>query len=188
MSTDTQFKDFVQRQRKPASEDVVDWRKEKEERLAHLERLYNLASEYLHEYINSNAIQVYKSSIELNEENIGTYAAKRLTIVIGAQEITLTPVGTLLIGTKGRVDVKGSAGSSRLVLINKGITRPEQMIRITSTIVRPGKMSSPPPTLPETLPEKIEWTWRIVSRPPTMQFIDLNKETFYQMLMEVSNG
>jgi hypothetical protein len=188
MSTDTQFKDFVQRQRQPASEDVMDWKKERDEWLGYLERLYNLVSEYLHEYIYSNAIQVRESNIELNEENIGTYTAKRLTIVIGAQEITLTPVGTLLIGTKGRVDVKGSAGSSRLVLINKGITQPEQMIRITSTIVRRGKISSPPPALPKTLPEKIEWTWRIVSRPPTMQFIDLNKETFYQMLMEVSNG
>jgi hypothetical protein len=188
MSTDTQFKDFVQRQRQSASEDVMDWKKEKDEWLDYLGLLYNLVSEYLKEYIDNNAIQVRESSIELNEENIGTYTAKRLTIVIGAQEITLTPVGTLLIGTKGRVDVKGSAGSSRLVLINKGITQPEQMMRITSTVVRSGKISSRPLTLPTTLPEKTEWTWRIVSRPPTMQFIDLNKETFYQMLMEVSNG
>lgn len=186
MSTDTQFKDFVKRQQRSASVDTaVNWTKERDEWLAHLQKLYDCIGEYLDEYIKSGAIELHEATIELNEENIGAYTAKRLTIVIGPQKILLTPIGTLLIGSKGRVDVEGSAGNSRLVLINKNITHPSQMIRVTVTTIQPGRSPTPPPAPP---PEKIEWAWKIVSRPPAMQFIDLNKETFFQMLMEVSNG
>ena len=52
---------------------------------------------------------------------------------------------------------------------------------------RPGaarrRRRRPPPS-----PKDIEWAWKIVSRPPAMQFIELNKETLFEMLMEVSNG
>ncbi len=187
MSTDTQFKDFVKRQQRSASVDTaINWTKERDEWLAHLQKLYDCIGEYLDEYIKSGAIELHESTIELNEESIGAYTAKRLTIVIGPQKILLTPIGTLLIGSKGRVDVEGSAGNSRLVLINKNITHPSQMIRVTVRIIQPGGSPTPPPAPPP--PEKIEWAWKIVSRPPAMQFIDLNKETFFQMLMEVSNG
>ncbi len=30
--------------------------------------------------------------------------------------------------------------------------------------------------------------WKIATRPPVINFIDLTKETLFEMLMEVSNG
>ena len=41
-----------------------------------------------------------------------------MILKIGRQEITMTPVGTLLIGAKGRVEVVGPAGRTRLLLVN----------------------------------------------------------------------
>jgi hypothetical protein len=188
MSTNAQFKDFVERQQRSASVDkTLDWINERDEWLGYLQQLYDRIAEYLDEYVKSGAIKLRESTIELNEENIGVYTAKRLAIIIGAQEILLTPIGTFLIGSRGRVDVEGSAGNSRLVLIDKNITHPRQMVRVTVTTVRPRDRPTPPPE-PPPLPEKIEWAWTIVSRPPAMQFIELSKETFFDMLMEVSNG
>jgi hypothetical protein len=188
MNTGSQFKDFVERQQRPASvENAFDPAKERDEWLGYLEQLYSRIADYLKEYTEDNAVAFRWSEIELNEENIGSYTAKRLTIVIGANEIVLTPIGTLLIGSKGRVDVKGSAGTSRLVLIDKKIVNPSQMVHVTVSIIPPGGRPSPSPKSPPSS-EKIEWTWKIVSRPPVMGFIELNKETFFEMLMEVSNG
>ena len=192
MNADAEFKDFVERQQRRASVDnVVDWNKERDDWLGYLQQLYDRIAEYLDEYIKNGAIKLRNSTIELNEENIGVYRAKRLTIVIGTQEIRLTPIGTLLIGSKGRVDVEGSAGTSRLVLINKNITNPRQMFRVTVTTIPPEGSPLPPESRPlagAAGAKEIEWAWKIVSRPPAMQFIDLNKETLFQMLMEVSNG
>ncbi len=188
MSTDAQFKAFVEQQRRSISVDkAIDWARERAEWLDYLQQLYSRVAEYLREYTESGTITLRTSEIELNEENIGVYKATRLAIIIGAQEILLTPIGTLLIGSKGRVDVEGSAGNSRLVLIDKKITHPRQMFRTTVTVIPPGGSPQPSPA-PQPSPEKIEWAWKIVSRPPAMQFIDLNKDTFFEMLMEVSNG
>lgn len=188
MSADTLFKDFVQRQQHPRSSDeAVDWNKERDEWLGYLQQLYERIAEYLDEYIKGGTIKLRELMIELNEENIGAYKAKRLVIAIGAQEIVFTPVGTLLIGSKGRVDVVGSAGNSRLVLIDKNLTHPRQMFRVTVTTIPPGGSPTPSPE-PTPSPKEIEWAWKIVSRPPAMQFIELNKETFFELLMEVSNG
>jgi hypothetical protein len=191
MNANDQFKDFVQRHQRPAlAENAVDWGKEREQWLTYLKQLYDCVDEYLKEYVAPGQVRVERSPMELNEENIGTYTATRLKIVIGDEDITLTPIGTLLIGAKGRVDVEGSAGTSRLVLIDKNATDASSMFRVKVTAIplRRGLRSSVPmePTPPG--PRKIEWTWKIVSRPPVMQFIELNKESFFQMLMEVSNG
>ena len=197
MSADTLFKDFVQRQQQPRSGDeAIDWSKERDEWLDHLRQLYARVAEYLDEYIKGGTIKLRDSLIELNEENIGIYKAKRLVIAIGAQEIVFTPVGTLLIGSKGRVDVEGSAGKSRLVLIYKNLTHSRQMFRVTVTDIPPrvtvstyppGGNPMPSPELAPS-PKEIEWAWKIVTRPPAMHFTELNKETLFEMLMEVSNG
>jgi hypothetical protein len=188
MNADTLFKDFVQRQQKPRSGDeAIDWGKERDNWLDNLNKLYGRVAEYLDEYIKGGTIKLRDSMIELNEENIGAYKAKRLVIAIGAQEIVFTPVGTLLIGSKGRVDVEGSAGNSRLVLVDKNLTHLGQMVRVTVKTIPPGGSPMPSPE-PAPSPKEIEWTWKIVSRPPAMQFTELNKETLFEMLMEVSDG
>ena len=138
MSADTHFKEFVNRQQRRASVDkAVDWKKERDDWLDYLQQLYVRIAEYLDEYIKSGAIKLRASTIPLNKENIGVYKAKRLTIVIGARKSPYS-VGTLLIGSKGRVDVEGSAGNSRLVLINRNITHPRQMIRVNVATMSPG--------------------------------------------------
>lgn len=190
MSAASLFEDFVERQRRSVSEAAaMDWEKVRDDWLGHLESLYDLISDYLKDYVDRNAIELRHSTVELNEENIGVYTAKRLTILIGAQQIVLTPIGTLLIGAKGRVDVEGSGGTSRLVLVSKGMADPGQAFRVTVTTAPRGM--HPAPSEAKHLPpssDPIEWAWKIVSRPPALQFVDLNEETLFEMLMEVSGG
>ena len=185
MSTDDRFKNFVQQQQRVASQErEIDWGKQRDEWLGYLGQLYNQIEDFLSDYVQSGAVELHQSPIRLHEEHIGSYQANVLTITIGAQKIRFEPIGTLLIGSKGRVDVNGSAGNSRLMLINKVMSSPSQMIKIT--VRRGDELNRPPPPPPP--PETIEWAWKIVSKPPTMRFIELNKDSFLQMILEVSNG
>lgn len=183
------FKAFVQRQQVKAAEDsAIDWDAEKQEWLDYLNKLYAEIEVYLQDYIDADEISLKKSYIELNEENIGTYTAPRLFIDIGPQQISLTPVGTLLIGTKGRVDVEGSSGSARLLLADRSAVSPRFVSRVS--VVRddgsePGSAgaASEEPAFPP-----VDWVWKIATKPPVIKFMDLTKETLFEMLMEVSNG
>jgi hypothetical protein len=127
------FDAFVKDQQSAALDDgPVNWENERDEWLIRLDGLYETIESFLAKYIESGEIKLDYSQISLNEENIGSYAARRMILKIGRREITLTPVGTLLIGVKGRVDVVGPAGRTRFVLVNSEASRPQ--IKVTVSI------------------------------------------------------
>jgi hypothetical protein len=182
----TDFDEFVKRQQQisAAVEDEIpfDPKKELEDWLRRLNVLYSDIQTYLKDYISGGSISFKIENKELFEEFSGPYIAPRMIIRIGLQEIKLDPIGTMLIGSKGRVDVIGRAGTSRLTLVDKKITSANQLVSVT--VIDP---KNPPPPK-KRVPHEVEWVWKIISRPPALGFIELNKESFLEMLLEVSNG
>jgi hypothetical protein len=174
----TDFGAFVKRQQIMAAQDEgVDWRKEREDWLDRLKQLYDQTESFLAKYIKNGEIKLYYRDIELNEENIGSYSARQMILKIGRQEITLTPVGTMFFYTKGRVDVVGPAGRTRLLLVDSEASGPPR--KVTITIGR----SEPP-----AAPREIQWVWKIATSPPAIQYIELTQESLFQALMEVANA
>jgi hypothetical protein len=176
----SEFDAFVKRQQQVARE-PVDWAHERDEWLQHLRELYNMIEAFLKDYTASGEIELLYKEVPLNEENIGSYMANQMTVKIGPQEITLKPVGTLLIGAKGRVDVIGPAGLTRFVLVNKDASRPT--IKVTAIVN--GQKNKP---VPEESSKPIIWTWKIATPPPRIEYIELNQESLYRALLEVVNG
>ncbi len=122
----TDFDNFVKRQQELAAEAAAavpfDPKKELDDWLARLNALYSQITVFLKGYIDAGSITTEIGNIELDEEFSGPYVAPTMAIRIGLGEIKLIPVGTMLIGSKGRVDVVGRAGTSRLILVNKKAT------------------------------------------------------------------
>lgn len=182
----TDFDTFVNSQQPVAEPEsvTIDWDKQRDEWLGYLDSLYKDIEQFLKPYIDTQRIIYQYQDIELNEDNIGSYNARRLILKIGRQEVTFTPVGTLLIGSKGRVDVLGSAGRARLILTDRDAVGARSLIRVT---VHVG--NNPPPTQsPQSAPINIDWVWKIVTSPPSYDFIDLTQETLFNMILEVTNG
>jgi len=168
------FDEFVKRQQTVKAETAsIDWNKERDEWLRNLEALYDQIESYLTPYRSAGQVDIGYRDIPLNEENIGSYMAREMILRIGLQEIIFTPRGTMFIGLKGRVDVRGQAGMSGLALVNK------------KTVGARKLLSRPPATTPS---EPIEWVWKIATPPPQITFIDFTQETFFDMILAVSNG
>ena len=181
------FDVFVDRQHQAAaamSEDM-DWNKERDEWLRYLDFLYESIEGFLKSYIDAKKIGCHYQEIELNEDDIGSYKARKLILRIGRQEITLTPVGTLLIGSKGRVDVLGPAGRTRLVLVDDHIKNPRSFFHVT---MHPVGRKSVSPSVPPPARMPINWTWKILSSPPGLELIELTRQSLFDMIMEVTNG
>lgn len=174
------FDAFVKAQQKSAQDAAIDWNKVRDEWLVHLDALYKKIEELLGDYVKSSQILLRYQDVQLNEEDIGTYSARRLIIKIGGKEIVLEPVGTLLIGTKGRVDVTGPAGSTRIMLVDKDAARPR--VRVTVQV------NPKSPSIPEPDDKPVDWVWKLVTSPPTIRYIDLTQESLFRALLEVGGG
>lgn len=179
------FDAFVKRQQAEEKENSgFDPEKQRLEWLNHLSSLYTQIESYLRTYVDNGTAKIGRRNIQLNEEFIGSYTAPELNLTIGRSSISFTPIGTMLIGTKGRVDVLGPLGTARLVLINKDVTHPRQLIQVSVTID-----GHAPPALPtKQAAKQIEWTWKISTPPPKMEFLDLTQDTFFNMILALANG
>jgi hypothetical protein len=186
-----EFDEFVKRQQETGQ---VDWNRERDEWLAHLDELYGNIETMLSEYTSSGQINIRYKTIELNEENIGSYQARQMILRIGRQEVDLVPTGTLFIGFKGYVEVRGAAGKASLALASKDrhSTLPQVGIHIPSSLkarrlIKTESVSQPDAEL-VPYSAKIEWVWKILPRPPGRNLDELTRESLFQLLMEVTNG
>src|ERR1035437_3511247 len=117
------FDEYVRRQQEiPPGGPPPDWKRERDEWLGYLNDLYKEIESFLSKYASLGQIRSRYQDIELNEEYIGSYNAKQMVLRIGKQEVRLVPIGTLLIGFKGRSEEHTSALQSRQYLVDNRVT------------------------------------------------------------------
>ena len=167
------FDDYLKKLETTDDESEIDWAKQKEEWLMNLTLFYQMIENYLREY--KSLIFEY-NKININEEYIGTYEADSMTIKFRGNKVNFYPIGTNLIGSKGRVDMEGSASKIRFVLVDKNTTGPTVVSQIL------------PCESAEVESHETEWVWKIATHPPSIKFVELNQDTFFDALMEVING
>ena len=167
-----------------ATEGFFDWEKEKSEWIGYVNTFYTNILAWLKPLTdkpNSN-LKISFETMVLSEEEIGDYEIKKMKLVIKGHRVVLEPIGTNLIGAKGRIDMTGTYGTVRFLLVDKKLKKPNVTVRITNPIMdqvlEDQKQYSP-----------VEWEWRIVTFPPNVQFIPFNEETFSNSLLSViKNG
>jgi len=160
---------------------VVDWEKERDAWLDSLDKFYEQVENYLSEYRKAGKLSIEYEDVQIEEESISTYSAKMLRVNILDQSVTFKPVGTNLIGAKGRVDMKTAFGSVRFVLVDRAASAPTVHVRIL-TGDRLGEQEE------ELAVPSASWTWKIATPPPDVRYLDLNKDSFFDALMEVLNA
>lgn len=178
--TNQSFDDFVNQQSKASKKSEVDWATKLEDWKKHLSAFHKKIETFLESYINSGKLTLTKRIIGLHEEYIGSYEVEALDIVLGDTKITFTPIGTNLIGAKGRVDMKGPRGTVKFVLVPKGSSAPKISIQVRT-------QGEDAPSQEEIKPVT-DWEWKISTPPPRINYIELEEESFQTALMEVVNG
>jgi hypothetical protein len=179
------FDDFVRRQQQSSVEtETIDWDKQRKEWLRYLDELYSTIESFLREYTSAGQIKIGYQDITLDEENLGSYSARKMILRIGRQEVFFLPVGTLLIGAKGRVDMIGPGAKAQMLLVDKRASWAGDLI--VSVEIAAGGKSVAPSESPRQ--QEIEWEWRILSRPPERRFVEITRQSLFDLIMEVANG
>lgn len=174
---DTTFRDFIDQQTAIPTT-TVDWNQQREEWLHHLGQFYHLVEEFICEYVEQGKVRLQRGTKDLREEFIGNYSVDTLTLHIGPNEIDFDPIGTNLIGARGRVDMCSARGTVKFVLV------PEDA---TTTVPRVRVVEGAEPVQEPVAPGQ-NWTWKIATPPPEVRCVELCKDSFQDAVMEVVNG
>lgn len=142
-------------------EEETNWVDEKDKWLRHLNEFYDKVRMFLKDFIESKDVSIKYQNKWINEEHIGRYEVKRMILQFKGNEVFFEPIGTNLIGAKGRVDMEGSEGTVRFVLIDNGEKRN-----------RENKFTE----------------WMIATPPPEIKYIDLCEDSFFDSLLELINA
>lgn len=180
-----EFDEFIRRQQSASvvAEDAFDPQRQLDEWREHLGVLYGQIRKFMAKYLERRLADIQLKEITLNEEFSGPYTVSEMTLKFGKSTVVLTPVGTMLIGSKGRVDVRGPRGTARLGLVGKNVSSASQLVSIKVFV--PGTHEAEPK---RDKGEKIEWAWKIITPAPSMQFVELTEDSFFDMILSVADG
>ncbi len=176
------FAEFVASQQPAPEEAKVDWSAKRDYFLLKVDELYTLVREFLKEFIAEGSVRCTLSDVSLTEMNLGTFTARRMDIEIGRKSLFLEPAGTLLMWRGARVALVGPMGRAQIILVDERAKRPADLMTVG---VSEGEDN--PLLLPEfegQSPQK----WKIVELRPWSRFVDLDKDSFHRLLIEVANG
>jgi hypothetical protein len=67
--------------------------------------LMSKIEEFLHEYKTEGTLQFEHGDMELTEEALGNYQIPQMTLRAGSAVLMIQPIGRLIIGATGRVDL-----------------------------------------------------------------------------------
>jgi hypothetical protein len=98
----------------------VDWTAVRTEWLADLRALGDRIEEWLHEPVAQKLLRITKRKITLREEALGAYAAPSWEIHAPSRVISVLPVGRVIIGGVGGVDVECGLKRSLLIRTDSG--------------------------------------------------------------------
>ena len=94
----------------------IDWDKRRLIWLESIYKLYANIKEWLAPFEQQDFLYIKdEKEIDIIEEYIGHYKVKRLDIYLGNDIISLIPKGTLIIGSYGRIDMRGPKGEILII-------------------------------------------------------------------------
>ncbi|MEE9372917.1 MAG: hypothetical protein V3V00_07660 [Saprospiraceae bacterium] len=129
------FEDLLKKHDEQSEEKEIDWESQKHEWLEFINQFYLSLENWLAPYKEKGTVSYSYNNLNLTEEYIGTYNVRTMTVDFAGQQLTLEPIGTLLIGSKGRIDMEGAKGRVQFVLADRN----SKGIKISVTISTDGE-------------------------------------------------
>lgn len=109
---------FAERHREDDAAHPVDWEEMKRWWVTKVHELFDQIDGWLRPLTESGAVQSSRGRTLLTEEDLGHYEIESLQLQVASRSLRFEPVGTMLIGAFGRIEVQGPNGSAVLLLLS----------------------------------------------------------------------
>jgi hypothetical protein len=123
--------DFLKGRETKSKSQVQNWQKIKSEWLDEIDKFFEMVRTWLSEPVAEGLVKISEGKTIISEENIGRYQVPTLTIMALNNTFRFNPVGRLVIGSKGRIDMETPKGEIMLLLGEKGWVYVIERPRIT---------------------------------------------------------
>lgn len=166
---------FLSEQKNETSSD-----KDKREARIHLwqkqvNNFYNEVESWLNGLKERGFLTINYSETNKTEEFLGTYKIRKMLISIGNQILEIEPAGALVIGALGRIDLNGKNGKIRFVLVPKSSKKPKLKITFSDKPITTSKESI----------NYDDYTWKIATSPPDINYIELDSDNFSNVILDM---
>lgn len=164
---------------------TINWEEKLTRWKSFIDSLYENINNWLADYVKTGKIIIETHDIEIYEEAIGKYTVQAITVKIGDNIVEINPIGTILIGTIGRVDIVGKVGTQKIILADKNASSPKIEVNVFTSEVERKQHDEKLKKLANT---PVDWEWKLTSNPPRIRYTELNQKSFFECLMNVING
>ncbi|NOS75599.1 MAG: hypothetical protein HOP36_13930 [Methyloglobulus sp.] len=179
------FENLLNKHESKSEEKEINWEEQKIEWLDFIKQFYSSVESWLDPYKKDGKLSYEYKITQITEEYIGTYDVNVMVVHFAEQKLTLEPLGTLLIGTKGRIDMEGARGRVQFILADKD----SKGMKISVTISTISTDGVYPKENKDSESKKPNWTWKIALREShKISYEEFNEENFFDALMEIVNG
>lgn len=183
------LKDIIEKQKREEEEVKFDPQEQINEYTVLVRNLYDIALSAIAELIKDGLIKAETEKKSIYEESLGQYEIDSLTLTINSKKIKFEPIGTMLIGSKGRVDVTGPFGKEKFILIRKGVKSPSELIKVNISIVGESNPEERKQNEDIKKPTINDWEWKTLpSDSRWAKFEDVNADTVTDIIMRMING
>lgn len=111
--------------------------------------------------------------ITIHEEALGDYKVNSLSLTIGNDKVLFKPIGTILIGTPGRIDMTCNARKGKFIMTGEKARTPQAHIRVSIA--------------GEKIPKRDygNLVWKFVDERGMMSYVDLNANSMQKIIMNI---
>ena len=177
------FNEFINQSE--TQKERIDWNEKKQWFIKQVDEFYNIIDEYLEPY--KDKIEIKDCEITIYEEKLGSYKVKKRVLSIKNTIVEFVPIGTILIGAWGRIDMEGPNGKVKFVLVPEFSDAPkiETAILVTDEDRKKWEEKQQKENEERMKAPKV---WKVATPLPNIKYLDLNEDIFFDKIMEVIDG
>ena len=113
----SELSEYLKEKEQEQLKQEIHWNKVREEWIQTVSNFLVSVKSWLAEEIQDGLIQVEECTEVINEEYLGSYSISSLKLHAIGKVLSLRPVGRLIIGAQGRVDLESQSSGERVILL-----------------------------------------------------------------------
>lgn len=172
------FTDFVNSMNEQAKEEKKEFNPQEriDSFVTLVNSLYSNIDEWLNEGLQNGSITTGVAPITVREELLGSYVVDTKWIQIGKARILLEPIGTVMIGTNARIDMRYKSQSVMIVRTGENVEGPGNLISI--------RIAGEPERRQASAGRAV---WKYVRDKRRLSYVTLTKDSFEDLIMDMVN-